>query len=82
MLGREVTTREEAALVLANQVARPSDWEGTLRALASAGYRTFVEAGPGDVLSRMLRWTLREARAVSLRDIESIARFAAGREES
>ncbi len=80
MLSREVVTMEEAAEVLACQVARPASWEGTLRAISAAGIRVFAEAGPGDVLARMLRWTLRDARSEVLEDPESIARFAARRE--
>jgi [acyl-carrier-protein] S-malonyltransferase len=79
MLSREVTTAAEATGVLVNQVAHPSDWDGTMRAVASAGYTDFVEAGPGDVLSRMLRWTVREARPMVLESPETIGRFAAGR---
>lgn len=79
MLGREVVTAEEAADVLANQVAHPSDWEGAVRAMASAGYKEFVEAGPGDVLVRMLRWTVRDAKAVALESPVTIDRFVAGR---
>ncbi len=80
MLGREVVTAVEAADVLANQVAHPSDWEGTIRTMASAGYGLFIEAGPGDVLARMLRWTVRGATAVALESPETIDRFVAGRE--
>ena len=79
MLGREVTTAAEAADVLANQVAHASDWEGTARAMASAGFEHYVEAGPGDVLARMLRWTVRRAKVAVVESPETIARFVAGR---
>ena len=79
MLGREVLTAAEAADVLAHQVARPSDWEGTVRAMASSGCREFAEAGPGDVLAHMLRWTVRDAKVSVVESPESIGRFVAGR---
>jgi malonyl CoA-acyl carrier protein transacylase len=47
--------------------------------MASAGYKEFVEAGPGDVLVRMLRWTVRDAKAVALESPVTIDRFVAGR---
>ncbi len=79
MLGREVGSAAEAADVLARQVACPSDWEGAVRAVASSGHREFVEAGPGDALARMLRWTVRDARAHVAESPETIDRFVAGR---
>ena len=80
MLGREVASSEEAAEVLSRQVASPSDWEGTLRALSASGFTRFAEVGPGDVLARMLRWTLRRAHAGVMEDPESTARFVASLE--
>lgn len=79
MLGREATTADEAADLLAHQVAHPSNWEGALRAMASEGFEEFVEAGPGDVLARMLRWTVRGAKIAVVESPETIGRFAAGR---
>ena len=79
MLGREVTTAAGAADVLTHQLAHPSDWEGTMRALAFSGFEEFAEAGPGDVLARMLRWTVRGAKASVAESPETIGRFAAGR---
>ena len=80
MLGREVASAGEAAEVLARQVAAPSNWEGTLRALSASGFGRFAEVGPGDVLARMLRWTLRRAHVGVMEDPESTARFVAGLE--
>ena len=75
-LGRRVTSENEAAFVLGRQIATPSDWSSVLRAMEADGCSRFAEVGPGDVLARMLRWTLRGARAAVLEDPASIGRFA------
>jgi [acyl-carrier-protein] S-malonyltransferase len=76
MLGREVTMARDASLVLGSQASHLSNWEEAVRATAAAGYSSFVEAGPGDVLARMLRWIVREARVTVLEDPDSISRFS------
>lgn len=77
MLGRVVRSEEEARLVLGTQIARPSRWTDVLTAMAAAGENRFAEVGPGDVLSKMHRWTLRRSRADVLEEPVGIARFAA-----
>ncbi len=76
MLGRVVRSEEEARQVLSGQIARTSRWVDVLLAMASAGETRFVEVGPGDLLSKMHRWTLRSSRADVLEDPSGIARFA------
>jgi [acyl-carrier-protein] S-malonyltransferase len=76
MLGRRVETIEEARGVLARQISRPSLWATTLQAMGDAGFMRFAELGPGDVLTKMLRWTLREATGVAACDPESVAALA------
>lgn len=76
MLGRVVRSEEEARQVLSGQIARTSRWADVLLAMASAGETRFVELGPGDLLSKMHRWTLRSSRADVLEDPSGIARFA------
>lgn len=76
MLGREVADAAEAAEVLALQLSRPSRWAATLSAMAAAGAERFAELGPGEVLTKMTRWTVRRAEAAALGDPGSIGRFA------
>lgn len=79
MLGRRVESSAEATLVLSKQISRRSLWSSTLRAMGTgeggAGFTRFAELGPGDVLTKMLRWTLRDATCTPLEDSESIERF-------
>jgi malonyl CoA-acyl carrier protein transacylase len=78
MLARRVETAEEAAHVLSKQICRPSHWAPTLRSMSEAGLARFAEVGPGDVLTKLVGWTLRDAIVAkpALEDPESIASFA------
>ena len=76
MVGGEVKSEEEARRVLGKQISRPSRWSDVLTAMAAAGEIRFAEVGPGDVLSKMHRWTLRRSKADVLEDPVGIARFA------
>jgi [acyl-carrier-protein] S-malonyltransferase len=62
MLGRRISSLEEISSVLFEQISRPSLWSSTLAAMGADGFSVFAEVGPGDVLTRLLRWTLREAK--------------------
>jgi len=50
-------TRQPAALrdLLSRHLVSPVRWERSIRALADSGIEGFVEAGPGDVLSKLVR---------------------------
>jgi [acyl-carrier-protein] S-malonyltransferase len=77
MLGRAVRSEEEARAVLGTQIARPARWSDVLLAMDSAGESRFAEVGPGDLLAKMHRWTLRRSKADVLEDPAGLARFAA-----
>ena len=49
------------------QVSSPVRWEAVVRRLASEGVTTYVEVGPGTVLSGLVRKIHREATVVELR---------------
>ncbi|GEM_PF-895293 len=78
MLGRRVETAEEAAHVVSKQISHPSLFASTLQAMRGAGLRRFAEVGPGDVLTRLVRWTVRDAQLPprALEDPEAIDVFA------
>jgi [acyl-carrier-protein] S-malonyltransferase len=50
---------------LVAQVSAPVRWEAVVRRLASLGVTTYVEVGPGTVLSGLVRKIHRDATAVS-----------------
>ncbi|MGH9441390.1 MAG: ACP S-malonyltransferase [Thermoanaerobaculia bacterium] len=70
-----VQTREEMADLLVRQASLPSRWKETVEAMVHDGRREFIEVGPGETLSRMLRWIARDAScrpAGTLAGIEAI----------
>jgi [acyl-carrier-protein] S-malonyltransferase len=79
MLGRRVLSAEDAAHVLSKQISLPSFFAPTLLAMRSAGIHRFAEVGPGDVLTKLVRWTLRDAIVArpSLERPEDVHVFAA-----
>jgi len=71
------TTGAGAIEALVEQVSRPVQWEGVVRHLASAGVHTYVEVGPGTVLSGLIRKIDREATVYSTdQDLDSPALLA------
>jgi [acyl-carrier-protein] S-malonyltransferase len=59
--GQPKRTASEAIEALIAQVSSPVRWEDVMRRLASEGVTTYVEVGPGTVLSGMARRINREA---------------------
>jgi [acyl-carrier-protein] S-malonyltransferase len=55
----------EAIDALVEQVSAPVRWEDVVRRLASEGVTTYVEVGPGTVLSGLIRKIHREAVVAS-----------------
>lgn len=66
--GHLVSSADEARELVCTQIARRLDWLKALKSIRDAGFRRFVECGPGEVLSRMTRWVLRD---VEVRTVET-----------
>ena len=63
-----------AVEALVHQVSRPVQWEAVVRRLASEGVRTYVEVGPGTVLSGLVRKIVPDASVLSTdQDLDSPA---------
>ena len=62
------TTGAAAIEALIRQVSGAVRWEDVVRRLASEGVRTYVEVGPGTVLTGLVRKIDREARAYAVED--------------
>jgi [acyl-carrier-protein] S-malonyltransferase len=67
--------RDGAAAIeaLVRQVSGAVRWEDVVRRLASEGVRTYVEVGPGTVLTGLVRKIDREAQALSVEDEKGFA---------
>jgi [acyl-carrier-protein] S-malonyltransferase len=67
-----VTSGEEAREALVRQVCLPVRWEDSIREMIERGANTFVEVGPGRVLSGLLRQIDRSVRCFHVEDPASL----------
>jgi [acyl-carrier-protein] S-malonyltransferase len=67
------TTSAEAKDALVRQVSMPVRWEESVRLLIDEGANTFVEIGPGRVLTGLLRQIERSVAALNIEDHKSLA---------
>jgi [acyl-carrier-protein] S-malonyltransferase len=63
--GSLTSDASELRALLARHVVSAVRWESCVRALAEAGATTFIEAGPGDVLTKLARRIAPDATAVA-----------------
>ena len=68
-----IQTGEEARESLIRQVSMPVRWEESVRLLIDEGVNTFVEVGPGKVLTGLLRQIERSVSALNVEDEKSLA---------
>jgi len=66
------TTAAASVDALVRQVSNPVRWEATVQWLAAQGVDTFVEVGPGAVLSGLIRKVARDARVLSVETPEDV----------
>ena len=69
---RPGTSGAAARSNLIDQITAPVRWEGCMRTLAENGATTYVEVGPGRVLTSLARRILPEARTASVEDPASL----------
>ena len=67
------TSGDEACNALIRQVSMPVRWEESVRLLIDEGVNTFVEVGPGRVLSGLLRQIERSVATLNVEDEKSLA---------
>ncbi len=67
-------TGEEVRRLLATEFCYPTLWNATLEAMVADGFRTFLEVGPGEMLSKMTRWINRSVTCLPAGSLESIRR--------
>lgn len=64
--GRPTTQPSAMRDLLARHLVSPVKWERSVRAMAADGAELFVEAGPGEVLAKLVKRCVPEARAISV----------------
>jgi [acyl-carrier-protein] S-malonyltransferase len=75
--GALVSDPAELRTLLKRHVVSPVRWESSVRALADAGGTSFLEAGPGDVLTKLMKRIVPDASAHAVGSPE-VARAASG----
>jgi [acyl-carrier-protein] S-malonyltransferase len=68
-----IRTGEEARGALVRQVSMPVRWEESMRTLLDEGVNTFVEVGPGRVLTGLMRQIERSVASLNVEDEKSLA---------
>ncbi|MGZ5298572.1 MAG: ACP S-malonyltransferase [Actinomycetota bacterium] len=71
--GALVQDRDELRALMGRHVVSPVRWESCVRALSDAGATVFVEAGPGDVLTKLAKRVVPRATAVAVGSPEAAA---------
>jgi [acyl-carrier-protein] S-malonyltransferase len=66
--GQVRTSAEHIRSELTSQMVAPVEWVGSVREMVAHGVDTFVEIGPGQVLSRLIRRISTDVKAISLND--------------
>jgi [acyl-carrier-protein] S-malonyltransferase len=76
--GSLVSDQDELRALLQRHVVSPVRWESSVRALADAGAGVFLEAGPGDVLTKLMKRIVPDAAARSIGTPEDAQAAATG----
>jgi [acyl-carrier-protein] S-malonyltransferase len=57
---------------LVRQISSPLYWEDSIKSMASGGCDTFIEIGPGKVLSGLVKRIVKEAKVMNVEDLRSM----------
>jgi [acyl-carrier-protein] S-malonyltransferase len=69
---KPVATAEEIKQELLDQIANCVQWQKSVEYMVGAGVSTFVEVGPGQVLSGLIKRISKDARTVNIGDVSSV----------
>lgn len=67
-----LTRAEDIKLSLIRQLSNPLLWEDSVKAIKDSGVDTFIEVGPGKVLSGLIKRIVQEAKICNVEDIKSL----------
>jgi len=70
--GKIIESHDQIKELLINQVSRPVLWEDCVRTLIQNGVDTFIEVGPGKVLSGFIKKIDKEVKVLNVEDIASL----------
>jgi [acyl-carrier-protein] S-malonyltransferase len=69
---RATTAPDDLRDALVRQVSAPVRWVESMQLLIAGGVDTFVEAGPGKVLSGLMRQISRDVKMLNVEDAASL----------
>jgi [acyl-carrier-protein] S-malonyltransferase len=78
VVGALVSDHAELRSLLKRHVVSPVRWESSVRALVDAGATSFLEAGPGDVLTKLMKRIVPDAAARAIGSPEDARAAASG----
>jgi [acyl-carrier-protein] S-malonyltransferase len=67
-----LTTAESVKSELLNQLCNPVQWQRTIEYMVNNGVTTFIEIGPGKVLTGLIKRINKEVETVNLGDLEAV----------
>jgi len=79
---QEVIDRERAITTLVQQVSGAVQWEQSVRYLVDQGVDTFVECGPGKVLTGLVKKIRPDIQLLQVEDLVSLEKSLAYLKES
>jgi len=62
--GKPLSDPDEIKEFLVEELCRPVDWEGCVQYLLSQGVTCFIEMGPQNTLTKLIRWIDRDVQAL------------------
>ena len=71
--GEFATDLDNIKHLLLQQITQPVQWEKTLHTIEKSGITHFVEVGPGQVLSGLVKRTLPESTTLNVEDVETLS---------
>ncbi len=67
-----LTTVEAVKTELRNQLTSPVQWQRTIEYMVEQGVSTFIEIGPGKVLTGLIRRINKEVKTINIGDLEAV----------
>jgi len=71
-----VATADSAKSELLSQLCNPVQWQRSIEYMVNNGVTTFIEMGPGKVLTGLIKRINREVRTMSIGDLEAVKGLA------
>jgi [acyl-carrier-protein] S-malonyltransferase len=69
---RFLSTVEDIKSSLVRQLSSPLLWEDSVKAMKDSGINTFIEAGPGKVLSGLIKRIVSDVKILNIEDMKSL----------